>query len=278
MVLAKSVGALSHEQDRAVSFSTWVGERLTTVSYPEVSAVTSKPCVPSPSPSPPSYSGASSLSHDLSSPMTIPSFAPTPTSISTPAIQFQREYLQASELARSRGDLDFLRVRLFGTNYTALFDNGASACFIDSALVDKCGLRTVPVPTMHVALGDESTVPIDQAVFAELRFAQGLRYNAKLLVMNLGPAPIILGQTFIKDLEVVVDHGPARTVTCPATANRPAVVLPILPPPTDRAPSVNLTCLTERHMTRELRRASRTGQPTTLAHIRLRVRRRFLSM
>lgn len=246
MVLSKSVGALSAEQDRAVSFSSWVGERLTTVASPEASEEASS----------------------------------TPTSCLPPALphpippEFQREYLQASAQARSSGDLDYVRVRLFGTNYTALLDNGASVCFIDSALVDQCGLRTVPVPALQVALGDESTVSVDRAVFTELRFAQGLRYNAKLLVMNLGPAPIILGQTFFKDLEVLVDHGPARTVTCPATAIRPAVVLPIISPPPDKKPSVNLTCISERQMTRELKRATRAGQPPILAHIRLRVRQR----
>ena len=254
MTMSKSVGALSTEQDRAASFSTWIGERLTTVTIPLSSA------------------------QDILSPLLQPVPHDHATKLpSQSQTNPQRQYLQASAQAAAADNLDYLDVRLSGVPQRALLDSGASVCFIDSALVDKCGLRTVPVPKIHIALGDDSTVSVDRAVLTELRFAHGLRYNAQLFVMDLGPAPIILGQTFIKELAVQVDHGPAKTVTCPATAHRPAAILPIMPPPEHKAPAVHLACLSERQMARELHRAARAGQTTVLAHICLRVRQHQLN-
>ena len=88
---------------------------------------------------------------------------------------------------------------------------------------------------MSVALGEkDSEASVNRAVLTELRLAHGVRYQATLYVMPLGPAGVILGQPFYHDLELQVDYGLARTVTVPRTAMRPRVTLRTSPPPSSR--------------------------------------------
>ena len=181
--------------------------------------------------------------------------------------------LQASELATSRGELMFLDVRLQGQVHRALLDDGATSCFIDSDLVATMGLQTVAVPPLRVALGDRSESSVNRAVRTELRLAKGVRYNALLYVMPLGPAGVILGQPFYSDLRIVVDYGdrPAREVTFPSNAHRPEIRLTALPPPSPRARPVHLAVLSDKQMRRELRRGQQAGSPASLAFIHVRV-------
>lgn len=179
--------------------------------------------------------------------------------------------LQASELASARGELMFLDVRVQGQLHRALLDDGATSCFIDADLVATMGLQTVAVPPLRVALGDRSVSSVNRAVETELRLAKGVRYNALLYVMPLGPASVILGQPFYSDLRLQVDYGPAREVTFPSNAHRPCVKLTALPPPSPRAQPVHLAVLSGSKMKRELRRGQQAGLPVSLAFIHVRV-------
>jgi hypothetical protein len=168
----------------------------------------------------------------------------------------------------------YTNVRLQGLPCIALLDDGASACFIDKDIVLERGLRTVPVEPMHITLGDDSKVSADTAVITELRLANGIRYKATLYVMSLGPAPVILGQRFYQDMQLVVDYGPARTLFFPATANRAPAILRALPAPTlPRAAPTHLAVLSASQMNRELRRnqRSQSSAPFQLGLIHLRV-------
>lgn len=167
----------------------------------------------------------------------------------------------------------YLNVRVQGRTCRALLDGGATSCFIDPDLVQTMGLRTVSMPPMDVALGKKGVVAsTDQAVVMELRLAKGVRYTATLYVMPLGPAPVILGQPFYRDLHLLVNYGPAREVTFVNLPNgRPPVTIPVLPPPSPRPAVAHLATLSEREMKKELRRATQAGTPASLALIQLRV-------
>jgi hypothetical protein len=220
------------QADRAAVFSTWVGELLSAID-----------------------------STGVSEEVATPSGYPVPPQLA----------LQASELASARGDLMFLDVRVQGQLHRALLDDGATSCFIDADLVATMGLQTVAVPPLRVALGDGSESSVNRAVHTELRLAKGVRYNALLYVLPLGPASVILGQPFYSDLRLKVDYGPAREVTFPRNAHRQCVKLTALPPPSPRARPVHLAVLSEKQMRRELRRGQQAGTPVSLAFIHVRV-------
>lgn len=173
----------------------------------------------------------------------------------------------------------FLDVRVQGELHRALLDDGATECFIDEDLVSTMGLRTVPVPPMAVALGEkDSEASVNRAVMTELRLAKGVRYNATLYVMPLGPASIILGQPFYSDLKLKVDYGPARSVFFPSTAMRKKVTLPALPAPQPRPVVAMLATLSDRQMRKELRRGARAGTPAATALIHLKVSSSILNL
>ena len=100
-----------------------------------------------------------------------------------------------------------------GASFLALIDTGATQSYVTLAAIKSAGLPLEPAPTPHaVRLGDGRVTQIDRVTICQLHIDK-LETLTTLFVLEDAPAAFILGNTFLKEHDILVRPGQAKIFT-----------------------------------------------------------------
>ena len=130
-----------------------------------------------------------------------------------------------------------LRGHMAGTEVTLLIDSGASRDFVDTRLVDKCGMTLQP-SNRRIRLADGSVVAAqgEVAIDCDLRAAKGapFSFTSTFVATTLEGYDAILGMTWLSQHDPHINWF-TRAVTLRVAGKPPCLINPI-PVKADKAP------------------------------------------